>query len=268
MIKTLKDILRCDIIKKKYKGVYNMKFTKLMAIITICACFVGCADKQKKEEQTKISDVSQKIIDDISSIGDVELSDKELIEKIEKNYLNCTEEQKNQINNYATLLEARDTLDILIKEENDRILAETKEKERLEAEKQKVYTDDVKFCASGLIAIRETLKDPESMIINDFCLLSSDKYRYLCADISGKNGFGGVARSCYAATHDSQYVDFGTFHRDTFMFIIDGEMVNVDTSRVSYYSGSDNVDNEKVLELYNEFLETKEYSIATDHLFY
>lgn len=239
-----------------------MKFSKLMAIITISACLVGCADKQKKEEQNKISDVSQKIIDDISSIGDVELSDKELIEKIEKNYLNCTEEQKNQINNYATLLEARDLLDDLIKDDEEKKKQEEiAEKERLEIQKQALYTDDVKYCVSALVTIHHTLKNPNSMIVNDICLARTSEEQMVYADISAENSYGGITRSCYIVTHNKDYVGMGNTNLETLMTCFDGEEVGVDSELVSMGNSVDGVDFDIIMQLFDEFLETKDYSM-------
>ena len=51
---------------------------------------------------------SQKVMNDIDSIGEVELSDKALIEKIEYTYSTLTEKQKEQVKNYVVLLRKRD----------------------------------------------------------------------------------------------------------------------------------------------------------------
>ena len=58
----------------------------------------------------KIDEVSKKVMDDIDSIGEVELSDQQLIERIESTYATLTDKQKEQVTNYAVLLNARDNL--------------------------------------------------------------------------------------------------------------------------------------------------------------
>lgn len=58
-------------------------------------------------------EVAQKIQDDISSIGEVTLDDESLIEKVYEEYNTLTDKQKNQVENYADLLEARDEIEIL-----------------------------------------------------------------------------------------------------------------------------------------------------------
>ena len=65
-----------------------------------------------------IDPVSQNMIEDIDSIGEVSLEDEELITKLTERYSSLTDEQKSQVTNYATLLTASDELEKLIEEDN------------------------------------------------------------------------------------------------------------------------------------------------------
>lgn len=77
---------------------------KILILLVVCMLFMsGCS----KDE------VAQKIQDDISSIGEVTLDDESLIEKVYEEYNTLTDKQKNQVENYADLLEARDEIEIL-----------------------------------------------------------------------------------------------------------------------------------------------------------
>lgn len=66
--------------------------------------------------------VAQKVQDDIASIGEVTLEDEYLIEKTYETYNTLTDKQKNQVNNYADLLEARDRIvELKVEEEKNDI---------------------------------------------------------------------------------------------------------------------------------------------------
>ena len=107
-----------------------------MSLILSSVLLSGCA--------SKIDEVSQKMMDDINAIGTVEISDEETIEKAEKLYGTLTDKQKEQVNNYADLLNARDELDRLLEEKAKK---DAEEAEKAKAEKEKLYTDDIKKCA-------------------------------------------------------------------------------------------------------------------------
>ena len=76
-----------------------MKNSKASIVMLVCLLLCGCG---------KVDAVAQKVMNDIDSIAEVELSDKELIEKLEQTYSTLTDKQKEQIDNYAVLLNARD----------------------------------------------------------------------------------------------------------------------------------------------------------------
>lgn len=56
---------------------------------------------------------AQKVQDDINSIGEVTLDDESLIEETYETYNTLTDKQKNQVDNYADLLAAKDKIDEL-----------------------------------------------------------------------------------------------------------------------------------------------------------
>ena len=61
----------------------------------------------------KVDEVSQKVMNDIDSIGEVSLEDAKLIEKTMQTYSSLTDEQKKQVKNYVTLLEAQEEIEKL-----------------------------------------------------------------------------------------------------------------------------------------------------------
>ena len=68
-------------------------------------------------------EVSQKVMDDISSIGEVELDNEELINWIGDRYETLTDRQKSKVKNYKSLLDAKSELRNL-KFLNIRVIAE------------------------------------------------------------------------------------------------------------------------------------------------
>ncbi len=91
---------------------------KLFYLVSLIFSFVfwGCGETTDNAN-TSVDSLSEKMINDIDSIGEVELEDEELINKLVERYSTLTESQKEQITNYATLLIAQDKLDELKKEE-------------------------------------------------------------------------------------------------------------------------------------------------------
>lgn len=88
-------------------------------------------EEEQKEEEAKTDPVSQKVIDDISSIGDVTIEDKELIERITEIYATLTDSQKEQVTNYIDLVNAQEKISELEKEASQ---AEEESKEEEEAD--------------------------------------------------------------------------------------------------------------------------------------
>ena len=107
----------------------RIKQSVAMSLILSSVLLSGCT--------AKIDEVSQKMMDDINAIGTVEISDEDAIEKAEKLYGTLTDKQKEQVNNYADLLNARDEL--------DKLLEEKAKKDAEEAEKAKVKYKETKL---------------------------------------------------------------------------------------------------------------------------
>ena len=94
------------------------KFCVVLALILVFS-LCGCGSEESaSSSETSIDPVSQKMIDDINSIGEVTLEDEDLINKLTERYASLTDAQKSQVTNYATLLTASDELEKKIKEDN------------------------------------------------------------------------------------------------------------------------------------------------------
>ena len=88
----------------------------------------------------KIDEVSQIVIDKIASIQDVGLEDGELLVEIEGIYSTLTDSQKEQVNNYADFLLAKDEYKKLL-EEYEKKQAEEQAVKEVYLEKERVYYD-------------------------------------------------------------------------------------------------------------------------------
>lgn len=78
----------------------------IFCMIILAFSLVACGKKP-------VDEVSQKIIDDINSIGEVTLDDADLIAKITSSYATLTDAQKEQVSNYKVLLDAQDEIEKL-----------------------------------------------------------------------------------------------------------------------------------------------------------
>ena len=117
---------------------------KLIATIILAGMLssislTGCA---------KIDEVSQKMMDDINAIGTVEISDKDAIEKAENLYGTLTDKQKEQVNNYADLLNARDELDKLLEEKAKK---DAEEAEKAKQEYEQKFNKIVDIITQGAV---------------------------------------------------------------------------------------------------------------------
>ena len=107
---------------------------KIIVITIMCTLFLTACGKDS---------VAQKVQDDIESIGEVTLEDEYLIEKTYETYNTLTDKQKNQVNNYADLLDARDKIDELKAEAIlSNAIAEQAKEECLS--KQRIYYSKIK----------------------------------------------------------------------------------------------------------------------------
>lgn len=160
----------------------KLSCTLMAAIITFAAS--GC---------TSTDPVAQKMIDDINSIGTVEANDEALITELEDIYSTLTEAQKNQVNNYITLIEAREKVDKII-------------------QNQKKLGKVEKYAYKACLYIKNMCKDPSSFKLIS---LSGDtdhySYKYVFEiEFSAKNGFGGVGtETVYVAIDNSDNCIYG-----------------------------------------------------------
>lgn len=96
-------------------------YTKRCAVLLLASamlfCIFGCGSEHK-ESDNEIEPISQIIMEDIDSIGEVTLDDEALINKLIERYDSLTEEQKQQVTNYSVLTSAQEKLEALKTEAN------------------------------------------------------------------------------------------------------------------------------------------------------
>ena len=105
----------------------NLKKIFIISVLTTIVILTSCGKQADNEVSHQMDLVSQKVMDDINSIGDVSLEDEELINNILETYKTLTDNQKEQVKNYIDLLNAQDTITNLKKEKE---MAEIAEKEK------------------------------------------------------------------------------------------------------------------------------------------
>lgn len=221
----------------------HIKQCVAMSLILSLVLLSGCA--------SKIDEVSQKMMDDINAIGTVEISDEEAIEKAEKLYGTLTDKQKEQVNNYADLLNARDELDKL-----------------LEEAEEKKYTPQVKYCARAVITLKRALKNPDSLYVHSLALESDTIYNSehcvmnpsVYIDISAQNGLGGNNRKIYEVSEGILAFPDDLPNEETNMAFTKSREITT-SSKVQELDDNDNVDKDTVLELVEKYEETKDKSL-------
>lgn len=182
------------------------KVETILLIFVLSILLVGCGTDP----------VAKKVMDDIESIGTVELSDKEMIESISETYKELTDKQKNQVKNYATLLEAQDKIKQLEKEaEQAAILEEIKKRNSTEYD----------LAISAIQMLKDSLFNSESLQLKDVSYYSAYEGGscYIKVDYSGENRLGGMV---------SDSVIFYSYHGDE----IDGVYTKETSSGLEKYN--------------------------------
>lgn len=146
--------------KHKKERIYIMKrlsFILAIVIFTMTACSGNTGSTSSDDNKVSIDPISQKMIDDIDSIGEVTLEDENLISKLTERYTSLTDAQKSQVTNYAMLLTASDELERLIKEDNKPIELTTSNAE--DYLNINVYSDNVKESVKNSLGWKDYVYD-------------------------------------------------------------------------------------------------------------
>lgn len=101
----------------------------VIAVLLLSLFLVSCGTSEKNVSENT-DPLSQKMIDDIDSIGEVTLDDEQLILQLIERYATLTDEQKEKVTNYVDLLTAQDELNNLM--ENLSVEPETDEAENMD----------------------------------------------------------------------------------------------------------------------------------------
>ena len=221
----------------------NTKYIKqcvAMSLILSSVLLSGCA--------SKIDEVSQKMMDDINAIGTVEISDEEAIEKAENLYATLTDKQKEQVNNYADLLNARDELDKLLEEKAKK---DAEEAERLAEEERKAEEERLE---------KERQEKPDSMVVHSFYYGKTDNGESVNLDVTSENGFGGSNRDTLFVTDNVDKWGLEIVTTETGMGVMKDNTI-VDSEMTRLLDEYDDVDNATVLQLVDEYEETKDISL-------
>lgn len=135
--------------------------------------------------QEETDTVSQKVMDDINSIGEVTAEDKDLIENIEETYKILTDKQKEQVNNYDVLLEA---------------------KEKLEAERECVLEQErvyYPYIQEAVGYVKGECKHPASFQLNEVITKANNRGNgnlqniFIAMNCTAKNDFGNPVSDYY-----------------------------------------------------------------------
>lgn len=158
----------------------------VIGTVAIICCLVVGGLLLKKDPMAK------KMIEDIDNIGKITLESEAKITELEKTYSEMTEKQKNQVSNYVELKSAREKLDKLIDEENERLLK--LQQAAAEKKKEKVTSTPYKEAITFVQAIKDTLYNPESLQVHSVKYIDKGYDKYL-VDYSGENKLGGSVRT-------------------------------------------------------------------------
>ena len=153
------------------KNSASKKKVIVLSMAVILCCLIVGGILLKKDPMAK------KMIEGIERIGNVTLESEEKIAELEEAYSELTEKQKNQVNNYVELKNARKELNELKEKYEEEKISETPYLEAIEISK----------------ILKSDLVNPESFLLNSvqYMFISNDMY---LIDYTGENKMGGSTR--------------------------------------------------------------------------
>lgn len=125
---------------------------KFIISIMILVCCSGCGEKE-------IDPLSKDTMDKIDTIGEVTIEDQDLIDSLMETYAGMTDNQKEQVKNYVTLKNAKESLDKLVATENEK-----------KFEKQRPYYENVQ---TAINTAKNNMKHPASFKVGGVIVLVS-----------------------------------------------------------------------------------------------
>lgn len=114
--------------------------------------------------------LAKQMIEQIDTIGEVTLDDESLIAKLEKDYSEMTEKQKNQVSNYIELKNAREDLEQI----------------KIDMAKEEPYNTAITLCQS----LKKSLTNPNDFLLHsvEFYSTSEENTNVYKIDFSGSIG--------------------------------------------------------------------------------
>lgn len=156
----------------------------LVLFLGVVLVSAGCGKSVKDE-------VSKKMEADINALGDVTLEDEDKINKLLQTYSTLTDDQKNNVDNYAKLLKAQDKID----ESKAGQVAEKK------AENEALLGDeDVQAVIAVVKQLKTSLKHPDSLKLYSVSYLKGhvdgidNDVVLVLVDYEAQNDVGGLIR--------------------------------------------------------------------------
>lgn len=165
-----------------------MKKGILLAII-MCLLLTGCGKDP----------LSQQLIDDIAALGEITLEDEKAIIELENTYISMTDKQKNQVDNYIDLYNAKKEIEKLKEEEEARIQAE--EEARIQAEEALMSSTPYKEAIMIISDLKSRLYNPDSFQLRLVAhkKIENSIYDYFYIEYGGMNKIGGIVIKDLAA---------------------------------------------------------------------
>ena len=118
----------------------------------------------------------------------------------------------------------------------------------------------MKYCARAIITVKRALKNPDSMVVHSFYYGKTDNGESVNLDVTSENGFGGSNRDTLFVTDNVDKWGLEIVTTETGMGVMKDNTI-VDSEMTRLLDEYDDVDNATVLQLVDEYEETKDISL-------
>lgn len=209
-------------------------YLAIILFLTIISS-TSCSIQGENKISDLIDPVSQKVVEDINSLGEVSLEDEELINNILETYKTLTDNQKEQVTNYIDLLKAQDTIIQLKKEQELEVIAEKEKYLCIERE----YYPVVK---NAIAKLKSECLFPNTLEIKEVIY-----YQYVSGSVyisySAENKLGNAINGYYIYHANNDYgMDGAKYYNDIRQVAMEGNNKLPYEIGNYFYSDSENIE--------------------------
>ncbi len=207
-----------------------------LLILSLCLLMSATVTACKSEEVKNVESA-------ISTIGEMDLDKKDMLLEIEDLYESLPEKEKSKVDNYDTLESAWTSYDDILKD----------------------FEDEVKFCATAVISVFNTIEDSLDLYVENVVFVNVDGINYSLVLLTNNDPKTGIeGEGMYIVTNDGILVQgktLGVRDNETGFTVFANLEGKFSPEFIDNYNSDITVDVDSVLILAQRYFETEDYDL-------